>query len=207
MFLYRLIRTFLPLLLLVLLAVFLWKKFRPESLFKSEEKVTVSHHTVLTKVEALGKMELVRYNFKDVVEYKKGIMFLPDSRSVLIVSGEAVGCIDLRKLTEQDLVFSGDSLLTVYLPKPEICYSKVNHEKSKILLMENTYFRDAELVDEAYKYAEKNIARTANHSGILRQTEANAHKILKPLLENSSGRKVIIRKQSEKMQVPTIQKR
>lgn len=203
----RLIRSLLLPVLLIFLAVFLWKKFDPLALFKPEEKVTVSHNTILTKVEALGKMELVRYNFKDVVEYKKGIMFLPDSRSVLIVSGEAVGCIDLRQLSEQDLVFSGDSLLTVYLPKPEICYSKVNHDKSKILLMENTYFRDAELVDEAYKYAEKNIARTANHSGILRQTEINAQKVLKPLLESFSGRKVIIRKQSERMQAPVIERR
>ncbi|MFC5270652.1 DUF4230 domain-containing protein [Adhaeribacter terreus] len=203
----RLIRTLLLPFFLIFLAVFLWKKFKPLSLFKPEEKVTVSHHTVLTKVEALGKMELVRYNFKDVVEYKKEIMFLPDSRSVLIVAGEAVGCIDLRKITEQDLVFSGDSLLTVYLPKPEICYSKVNHEKSKILLMENTYFRDAELVDEAYKYAEKNIARTANHSGILRQTEVNAQKVLKPMLESFSERKVILRRQSERMQTPEIEKR
>src|SRR5690606_759865 len=167
----RLFRSLLFPVILILLAVFAWKNLDPLAIFKPEEKVTVSHNTVLTKVEALGKMELVRYKFKDVVEYKKSIQFFPDSRSVLIISGEAVGCINRQKLTDQDLVFNGDSLLTVYLPNPESCYSKVNHKESKILLMENTYFRDAPLVDEAYKYAEKNIARSANHSGILKQTE------------------------------------
>lgn len=203
--LFRLLRSVLPLFLIILLGVFVWKKCRPDWL-KSDPKVEISHHTVLTKIEALGKLELVRYNFKDVVEYKKGIMFLPDSRSVLIVTGEAVGCLDLRKLTERDLVFEGDSLLTVYLPNPEICYSKVDHSKSKILLMENTYFRDAEMVDEAYKYAEKNIARSANHSGILRQTEVNAEKVLKPMLEAFSGRKVILKKQQQQLKQPLRQK-
>ncbi len=206
MLLARLIRTFLPLLLLILVTVFLWKKCRPDWL-KEEPKVTVTHNTVLHKIEALGKIELVRYNFKDVVEYKKAIQFLPDSRSVLIVAGEAVGCLDLRKIQEQDIVFTDDTTMVVYLPKPEICYSKVNHAQSKILLMENTYFRDAELVDDAYKYAERNIARSANHSGILKQTEVNAEKILKPMLEGFSGRKVILRRQSDRMQMPQTDRR
>ena len=206
MFLNRLLRTLLPWVLIILAGWFIWKKLVPGWL-KNGDKIHVTHNTILTKVEALGRLELVRYNFKDVVEYKKEIMFFPDSRSVLIVGGEAVGCLDLRKLSASDVVFSGDSLMTVYLPNPEICYTKVDHTKSKILLMENTYFRDAELVDEAYKYAEKNIARSANHSGILRQTEVNANKILKPMLESFSGRKVIIRRQSERLQNPNIEKR
>jgi hypothetical protein len=200
MLLSRLLRSLLPWFLVIFAAVFLWKKCKPEWL-TPEPKITVTHNTVLTKIEQMGKLELVKYNFKDVVEYKKEIQFFPDSRSVLIVGGEAVGCIDLRKLTEQDLVFTGDSLLTVYLPAPEICYSKVDHAKSKILLMENTYFRDAQMVDEAYRYAEKNVARSANHSGILKQTEINAHKILKPMLESVSGRKVTLRLQSERLRL------
>jgi hypothetical protein len=188
----RLLRFFLPWLLLLLAAMFLWKKCRPDWL-QNEEKVAVTHHTILTKIEALGKLELVRYNFKDVVEYTKEIQFLPDSRSVLIVAGEAVGCLDLRKITDKDLVFEGDSVLAVYLPQPEICYFKVNHEQSKVLLLENTYFQDADLVDKAYKYAEKNVLKSAQRSGILKQTEVNAEKILKPMLESFSGRKVILR--------------
>ncbi|HSI89529.1 MAG TPA: DUF4230 domain-containing protein [Adhaeribacter sp.] len=201
----RLLRQLLPWVLIFLVTYLVWKQFR-HIFTVPEPKITVSHNTVLTKIEAMGKLELVRYNFKDVVEYKKEIMFFPDSRSVLIVAGEAVGCIDLRKLKENDLVFTGDSLMTVYLPKPEICYTKVDHSKSKILLMENTYFRDAELVEEAYKYAEKNVLRSAQQSGILRQTEQNAEKILKPMLETFSGRKVILRRQDDKLRVPQVPK-
>ena len=207
MYIRRSIRIIFPWLLAFLVGWFLWKNFKPATWFKNDEKISVSHNTILTKVEALGRLELVRYNFKDVVEYKKEIAFIPDSRSVLIVAGEAVGCIDLSKIREQDIVFAGDSAMTVYLPKPEICYSKVDHSKSKVLLMENTYFQDAELVDEAYKYAEKNIARSANHSGILKQTERNANQVLKPMLEAFSGRKVILRRQSDQIQMPQPNRR
>ncbi len=193
----RLLRFVLPWFILVFLAFFLWKKCKPDFLEK-KPAVTVTHNTILTKIEALGRLELVRYNFKDVVEYNKEIDFLPDSRTVLVVGGEAVGCLDLRKITEQDLVYEGDSVLNVYLPAPEICYFKVNHNQSKVLVMENTYFRDAELVDQAYKYAEMNVERSARNSGILQQTEVNAEKILKPLLESFSGRKVFLRRQSQK---------
>jgi hypothetical protein len=202
----RLLRFVLPWFFLLFVALFMWKKCQPDWLAE-KPKVAVTHHTILTKVEALGKLELVRYNFKDVVEYNKEIDFLPDSRAVLVVAGEAVGCLDLRKLTEQDLVFEGDSILNVYLPAPEICYFKVNHGQSKVLMMENTYFQDAELVDQAYKYAEKNVQRSAQNSGILQQTEVNAEKILKPLLESFSGRQVILRKQSQKPTVTLPSKR
>lgn len=201
----RMLLRLLPWILILIGGAILWKNCRG-NLPSSQPKIVVSHNTMLTKIEELGKLELVKYNFKDVVEYKKEYKWLPDSKSVLIVAGEAVGCMDLRKLADNDIVLSGDSLVTLYLPAPEICYSKVDHQKSKILLMENTYFQDAELVDEAYKYAEKNVARSANISGILAQTEVNAGKLLKPLLESISGRSVIIKKHTDKLRLPAAPK-
>jgi hypothetical protein len=82
----RLLRTLLPLVFLLALGVFLWRKISPtlaniNLLGNSAQQVTVTHNTVLTQVEALGKLELVRYRFKDVVEYKRSgrFQFLPDA--------------------------------------------------------------------------------------------------------------------------------
>ena len=155
--------------------------------------MVVNFNTVLTSVEDLGRMELVRYNFKDVVEYEKSVSrFIPNSKLVLIVSGEAVGCVDFAKITQADIQFQGDSLVRVALPAPEICYYKVDHSKSKVFSKENTYFQDAELVEEGYKYAEQNVKKAALNSGILRQTTVNAEKILKPMLEEITGRRVVL---------------
>jgi hypothetical protein len=195
----RLLRRLLPLVLLVAIGVFLWRKIGStltdlNPLAAREPQVTVTHDTVLTQVEALGRLELVRYRFKDVVEYKKSSKypFLPDAKAALIVGGEAVGCLDLRKIKPQDVSFEGDSVVRVLLPAPELCSFQVNHKQSRVFSTENGFFQDGELVDEAYRYAEAQVRRSALQSGILAETQRNAEQILVPMLRTLTGRRVII---------------
>ncbi|SHK02860.1 DUF4230 domain-containing protein [Hymenobacter psychrotolerans] len=196
-----LLRRLVPLLFLLGLGWFLWTKVRPalsdfDNPLNPTPRVTVTHNTVLQKVESLGRLELVRYQFKDVVEYKKSTYrFLPDAKVALIVAGNAVGCLDLRKVREQDVVFEGDSVVRVALPAAELCTWQVDHSASRVYSVENGFFQDAELVDAGYKYAEQNVRRAALQSGILTQTEQNAQQILKPMLETMTGRRVVLTKQ------------
>ncbi|TGE20378.1 DUF4230 domain-containing protein [Hymenobacter aquaticus] len=204
----RLLRRLLPLLFLVALGWFLWKKVQPalfdfENPLSPEPRVTVTHNTVLTKIEALGRLELVRYQFKDVVEYRKSTYrFLPDSKVALIVAGNAIGCLDLRKVKAQDVVFEGDSVVRVALPAAELCTWQVDHSQSRVYSTQNSFFNDAELVDEGYKYAEKNVQRAALQSGILAQTTQNAEQILRPMLETMTGRRVVLTQQTAAPLVP-----
>jgi len=204
----RLLRRLFPLLFLVVLGWFLWKKVKPvltnlEDPLGAEPRVTVTHNTVLTKVEGLGRLELVRYRFKDIVEYKKSTYrFLPDAKVALIVAGDAVGCLDLRKVRAQDVVFEGDSVVRIALPAAELCTWQVDHSKSRVYSVENGFFQDAELVDESYKYAEKNVRTAALQSGILAQTERNAQQILRPMLETMTGRRVVLTRQMAPPQLP-----
>jgi hypothetical protein len=197
----RLIRRLVPLLFLVGLGWFLWKKVGPtlsglNPLGPSEPQVTVTHNTMLTQVEALGRLELVRYRFKDVVEYRRRTYrFLPESKVALVVGGEAVGCIDLRKLRPQDVVLEGDSIVRVSLPAPELCSFQINHNQSRVFNTENGFFKDAELIDEGYKYAEAQVRNAALQSGILAQTQRNAEQILVPMLRTLTGRRVILGQQ------------
>jgi hypothetical protein len=206
MFRYLLKRA-LPWILLLIIGFFVWRRL--ESHFTADkEAVKITHHTILDKIDDLGNLELVRYNFKDVVEYEKEFsQWLPNSKSVLIVAGEAVGCIDLRQVTAQDITFTNDSVITVKLPEPEICYFKVDHNQSKVFAMQNTYFQDAELVDEGYKFAEKHIRKAALDSGILQQTAVNADKILQPLLESLTGKQVVLEHKHRTTAPPVLPKR
>ena len=195
----RLLRRLFPLLLLLALGVFLWRKISPtlaalNPLAARAPQVTVTHNTVLTQVEALGKLELVRYRFKDVVEYKRTAKypFLPDAKAALIVGGEAVGCLDLRKIRPQDVTLEGDSTVRVMLPAPELCSFQVDHSQSRVFSTENGFFQDASLVDDAYRYAEAQVRRSALQSGILAETQRNAEQILVPMLHTLTGRRVII---------------
>lgn len=197
----HLFRRLLPLLFLVGLGWFLWRKVAPtlsslNPLSDAGPQVTVTHNTVLTQVEALGRLELVRYRFKDVVEYKRRVhRFLPESKVALVVGGEAVGCIDLRKLTAQDVVLEGDSIVRVALPAPELCTFQINHSQSRVFGTENGLFQDAQLVDEGYKYAEAQVRNAALQSGILAETQRNAEQILVPMLRTLTGRQVILGQQ------------
>ena len=199
----RLFRRLLPLLLLAGLGWFLWKKVQPaladwgENPLNPTPRVTVTHNTVLTKIEGLGRLELVRYQFRDVVEYKKSTYrFLPDAKVALIVAGNAIGCLDLRRVRARDVVFVGDSIVRVALPPAELCTWQIDHTKSRVYSVENGFFQDATLVDEGYKYAEQNVRRAALQSGILAQTDQNAQKILRPLLETLTGRRVVLTHQT-----------
>ncbi|UYZ61875.1 DUF4230 domain-containing protein [Hymenobacter weizhouensis] len=204
----RLLRRLLPLVFLVGLGWLLWSKVRPaltelENPLNPAPRVTVTHNTVLEKVESLGRLELVRYQFRDVVEYRKSTYrLLPDAKVALIVAGTAVGCLDLRQLRPQDVMLEGDSVVRLALPPAELCGWQIDHSKSKVYSVENGFFQDAELVDAGYKYAEQNVRRTALQSGILAQTEQNAERILRPLLETMTGRRVVLTRRLENPQLP-----
>lgn len=176
---------------LILLSIFVWEKVKTMSFFKADE-VKTTHNIVIKEIVSLGKMELVKYSFRDVVEQEIVRDFLPDPKAILIVQGEAVGCIDLSKITEKDLTSSGDTLI-LNLPNPEVCYHKIDHSKSKIYKTDYAFMNEAVLLDEAYRKAEEQILKSALDSDILEQTKKNAELILKPLLENISSKQVVIK--------------
>ena len=202
MVLIQIIRFFLrwlPWVLAIVAIYFLVQK--ASAWFPEKEEVpetVVTHNIVLEEIESLGKMELVRYNFKEITELSEKnkpylLMFeVPDSRVVVISHGEAVGCIDLTKIRQRDIVEQGDTVL-VRLPEPEMCYYKLDLERTKIYSIEKQvyYKKESELAEKALRLAERQMRDVALKSGILEQTRKNAETMLKPLLENVSGKKVV----------------
>lgn len=164
-----------------------------------EPPTTVINQTlVLQEITRLGKLELVKYQFKDIVEYQKEQtsyqtfnQFLPKAKAALIVKGEAVGCIDFTKIKESDIVVQ-EKTLSLFLPEPEICYFKVDHQNSKVYDVSNGYFvEEGQMVNEAYKAAEIQLRQSALESGILQKTKDNAQMILIPLFSKISSKKVV----------------
>jgi Protein of unknown function (DUF4230) len=187
----------ITLIIVLTVVIFLGLKIFGSS--KSNEPV-ITHNMVLQQVTAIGKLELVKYHFKDVVEYQKeqsdySIInnVLPKAKVVLIVSGEAIGCIDLTKITTNDISDSKDTMY-VYLAKPEMCVNKIDHQQSKVYDLANGYFVEkGKMVSDAYAAAETQIQQSALKMGILEQTNENAVKILGPMLEKIAGKKVALR--------------
>lgn len=180
----------LGIILLVFFSIFVWEKFKKFNLFAIRD-IQTTHNMVLKEMATLGKLELSKFAFRDVVEQELVRDFLPNPKAVLIVQGEAIGCIDLTKIKESDLATKDDTLI-VHLPEPELCTFKIDHQKTKIYDSEYAFMNEQLLYNEAYRRAEEQIRKSALDMGILEQTEKNAHLVLKPILENISGKKVVL---------------
>ncbi len=178
-----------------------------------EEKLTVDNSapskeiyqsSILTRVEQMGNLELVKYNFQEVTEIKKVAETMDfkffkwkaqtDSKAVLISSGSAVGCIDLTQLKRSDINDISDTLY-IKLPAPTMCFFKVDMEKSRIYDLQIDYLLKedrAAFMDQLYDEAEQNIKNTALSMGILDQARDNAQTLLRPLFEEISGKPVVL---------------
>ena len=157
-------------------------------------RTEVTEDVMVTRVIAMGKLELVKYAMKDVVEKKELHMILPDSRVLFVAVGEVTACIDLTKVKKGDISQSKDTV-EISLPQPEICYVKLDHQKSRVYDVSGVWFPDKTrtMVEDVYKLAEKKMLATATETNLIGKARENAGLIFKPFLENISGKKVVIR--------------
>lgn len=150
------------------------------------------HDMILKQAEELGRLELVRYNIQDVLEYKKMRQWLPNSKTVLVVSGEVVSCIDLTLIRPEDVTVIGDSV-SLRLPLPEICHVSIDHSRSQVYDVQFGLWDTPKLVDEAYKEAESSIRREATNLGLSEKSRDSAVKLMTTFLKTLGFRKVSIR--------------
>ncbi|WP_207426249.1 DUF4230 domain-containing protein [Pedobacter sp. SYSU D00535] len=179
-----LVISIITILFLVFLFFFIKRQF-------SVTRTEITEDVIIEKISNIGRLELVKYSMKDVIEKKEVRPILPDKRILFVAAGEVTGCIDLTKMTKEDIKATGDSV-TVFLPQPEICYTKLDHQRSKVYELSGVWSpndRQA-MIEEIYKLAEQRLQKNAQEMNVLGKTRENAHVIFKPMLENISGKKV-----------------
>jgi len=178
-----------PYLVVVILTLIIgWFLFRPE---KESTSIAETNDMAVTKIQAIGRMELVKLTIKDVLEYTIEREYLPDSRVLLVVSGEMAGCIDLAKI-RKDQISVKDSVVHIVLPKPEICYYKIDQQKTRIYNA-TTYFlldNEALITQQAYRRAENYFKSDSLNQIVYKETEANVQTMLRPLLESITRKRV-----------------
>ena len=184
--------TLIRLLLLTILFVGIitfWEQIRDTRFFSRFRRGdNQTQNMVLKEITKMGKLELVKFKFKDIVEHEQVNTFLPNANAILIVEGEATGCIDLTQIKEDNVSIKGDSI-TVLLPRPELCTWKINHDRSWVYDTRFSFLDESQLVSNAYRQAERQVRQSALSNGILAQTQQNARQLLIPLLERVSGKK------------------
>jgi hypothetical protein len=184
----------LPILLIALIAVYLWIFTHYQ--IQNSKQFGNQHRIIVEKIENIGKLEVLRVNIKDIFEFEQAnkiLGFKTSSKALLLVCGEVGICVDFSKVNSNKIMVQNKTL-HITLPKPELCYFKVDHSNSKILRIEKTIFitEEARLVDEAYKEAERMLESKIFEQEYLERAKQNVQKILIPLFENISGMKVLI---------------
>jgi len=157
-----------------------------------KSEVFVSHDMVIHQIEELGNLEVVKYNIQDIIEYNKIRRWLPNSKTSLQISAEVIACVDLTQITPEDIFTEKDSV-RLTLPVPEICHYKIDHSRSRVYNVDFGLWETADLVDEAYREAERHIYQEALNMGIALESRDNAVKVLTPILKGLGFSKIDIR--------------
>src|SRR5206468_12205789 len=61
-------------------------------------KPVFTEDVMVQKITSMGKLELVKYSMKDVIEKRQPHTLLPDERVLFVAVGEVAACIDLTKV-------------------------------------------------------------------------------------------------------------
>jgi hypothetical protein len=156
-------------------------------------RTEVKDDVMVSRIIQMGKLELVKYAMKDVVEKKELHTILPDSRVLFVAVGEVTACIDLTKVKKENILQTRDTV-TVTLPQPEICYVKLDHQRSRVYDVSGVWFADKSksMVEDVYKIAEQKMLAGAKEMNVLGKARENAGLIFRPFLENISGKKVVL---------------
>jgi hypothetical protein len=177
---------------LVIVASVIFMFFYIKQQFATETEV--NQDIMVSKITAMGKLELVKYSMKDVVEKKELHTILPDARVLFVAVGEVTACIDLTRVKKEDIVQTKDSVW-LSLPKPEICYVKLDHQKSRVYDVSGIWFPDKAktMVEDVYKIAEQKMLTTAGEMNLLGKANENAALIFVPFLQNITTKKVVLK--------------
>jgi Protein of unknown function (DUF4230) len=188
-------KPFIYLIVGVVFVAVIWKGVPAfvNSIFPAS-KTVVTHEAIVEKIQQMGHMQVVKLNIKDIVEYKVERDIWPDSKVLLMVAGEVGAGINLSNLKESDIVKDGDKTI-IYVPSPEINYSKIDHEHTKIhdktswWLLDN----DAELIDNSFKQAEAYLKSDAvNEQALTAAIEATPG-MLEPIFTKLVGEPVQVK--------------
>ena len=64
-------------------------------------RTEITETGMVQKITSMGKLELVKYTMKDVIEQKEIHPILPDSKVLFLAVGQVTACIDLTKVKKK----------------------------------------------------------------------------------------------------------
>ncbi len=151
--------------------------------------INTSRPTVIQSIKAVNKMEATTVIADKFIEAGQPggtlyNLFLGD-KLLLIANGEVVAGFDFSKLKDQDVQVTGDRVVTMTLPPPEVLSSKLNNDRTYVYERTTGVATrgNAGLESEARRVAELEILRGACETGILDRANLDGQRNMEQLLK------------------------
>jgi len=172
--------------LMVWLGVCLWPT--AGSLIRSRSVIHVDQPTVVRQIQQLHRLETVRYSMEKIISGEHDNPYLPkflvSDRLLLVVHGEVIAGVDLRKIEPSDVSVRGHSV-TIHLPQSEILVVRLDNSKTRVYSRDTGLFSspDPNLESEVREEAERQLQQAALQDGVLKSAGENARTALAVILK------------------------
>src|SRR5215471_19337527 len=181
-----LVGTALAAVLMVCLGVCLWPS--AGVLLPSPPVIHFVQPTVVRKIQQLHRLETVPYPMEKIISGEHDNPYLPkflvSDRLLLVVHGEVIAGVDLRKIEPSDVSVHGHSV-TLHLPQSEILVVRLDNSKTRVYSRDTGLFSspDPNLESEVREEAERQLQQAALQDGVLKSAEENARTALAVILK------------------------
>jgi hypothetical protein len=142
--------------------------------------------TIVKEIRALARLETAAYSIEKVVTAETGegpLGFLLRDKLLLVAHGEVIAGVDLSKMTEDDIIVSGDEVF-ITLPAAEVFVATLDNDQTYVYDRETGLLGpEIELETLARQEAEQRILEAALEDGILDKAQENAEVYVRSLME------------------------
>lgn len=167
------------------------------SMGKPATTFSLTQASVITKIQALSRLETASFTIEKIIEGGvQGNMFqniLYGDKILLIAHADVVAGFDLSKLKVDGVVVS-EKDLRIELPAPEILYSRLDNEQTKVydrklgLLTKG----NSALESQARASAEQSIRKAACDGGILKTAAVNGQKQFETMFASAGFNAIVV---------------
>jgi Protein of unknown function (DUF4230) len=147
----------------------------------------LSSPAVLVQIQKLKQLVSVRYSIQRVVGMTEPKIPFGEESILLIVQGEAVAGVDLGKLGQRDVRFTGENRVTLRLPSAKLMDTYLDEKQIKVWDRHVTWWTpwvpfNPDLEHKARLQALDEIRKAALAMNILDQAQTNAESAIKQFL-------------------------
>lgn len=161
-------------------------------------RIQDSQQILIERLTALGRLELLRYQVRDVVRREWAYPVpLARSRLLLVVAGEALICIDFGQV-QVDSADWAQRKLQLRLPEPFLCQVRVDPQASQVYDADFSVIEwwrggEAELVREALAAAQETLRVRLQAQFPAQAARSQAEHLLRRLCEEMGWKQVELR--------------